>query len=210
MMGSDLDAASRPRHQVRVRSFEMAQALVTNRQYRECVSAGVCTPADDSGPWFTGGDQPVVGVDWEQARTFSRWVGGRLPTEAEWEYAARGGGREQRFPWGEKEATCENLVFDHCGEPTAPVCSRPAGNTRHGLCDMAGNVWEWVQDEYHDTYEGAPADGSAWEKDPPNGGWYRVLRGGSWTLEPYQIAPTIRDNRRHSQHSSEVGFRPVR
>ena len=75
MMGSDLDAASRPRHQVRVRSFEMAQALVTNRQYRECVSAGVCTPADDSGPWFAGDDHPVVGVDWEQARTFSRWVG---------------------------------------------------------------------------------------------------------------------------------------
>ncbi len=210
MMGSDLDAASRPRHQVRVRSFEMAQALVTNRQYRECVSAGVCTPADDSGPWFAGDDHPVVGVDWEQARTFSRWVGGRLPTEAEWEYAARGGGRDQRFPWGEKEATCENLVFDNCGEPTAPVCSRPAGNTRHGLCDMAGNVWEWVQDCYHDTYEGAPADGSAWEAGPPNEMWDRVMRGGSWTLEIYQISPTIRNGCHHSQHSSEIGFRPVR
>ena len=210
MMGSDLDVASQPRHQVRVRSFDMAQALVTNRQYRECVSAGVCKSADDSGPWFAGDDQPVVGVDWEQARTFSRWAGGRLPTEAEWEYAARGGGRDQRFPWGDKEATCENLVFDDCGGTTAPVCSRPAGDTRHGLCDMAGNDWEWLQDRYHGTYEGAPADGSAWETGPLNEKWDRVLRGGSWTQMPNEISPTIRGYRHHRQQSLEIGFRPVR
>ena len=210
MMGSNLDADSRPRHQVRVPSFEMAQALVTNRQYRDCVSAGVCAPAHDSGPWFAADDQPVVGVDWEQARTFSQWVGGRLPTEAEWEYAARGGGRDQRFPWGDKEATCENLVFDDCGGTTAPVCSRPAGDTRHGLCDMAGNVWEWLQDRYHGTYEGAPADGSAWETGPLNEKWDRVLRGGSWTQMPNEISPTIRGYRHHRQQSLEIGFRPVR
>ena len=210
MGADDLAPSAQPRHRVTVKSFEMAQTLVTNKQYRVCVDAGVCTKAIAEGPWRVGDYQPVVGVDWEQARTFSQWAGGRLPTEAEWEYAARSGGREQKYPWGDDAATCEwaALLFD-CGyEPKAPICSKPAGNTKQGLCDMAGNVWEWVQDWYHDSYNGAPIDGSAWES--PEGS-DRVIRGGSWG----SVAGIARSANRVNgvgpgYRNYYLGFRPAR
>ena len=208
MGADDVGPSAQPRHKVTIRPFEMAQTLVTNKQYRACVDAGVCTKADSAGLWFEGDNQPVVMVDWEQAQVFSRWVGGRLPTEAEWEYAARSGGREQKYPWGDEEATCERAVIGGCGgyEPTAPVCSKPAGNTRQGLCDMAGNVWEWVQDGWHDSYNGAPTDGSAWESPA---GSRRVDRGGSWVSRPGNVRSADR-NYYGPTDISCLGFRPVR
>jgi len=211
MMGAgDVGSSALPRHKVKIKSFQMAMTLVTNKQYKACVDAGACTKVDWLGPWFDGDYQPVVGVDWNQAKAFSEWVGGRLPTEAEWEYAARSGGREQKYPWGNEDTTCERAVINaDCGyDPTAPVCSKPAGNTQQGLCDMAGNVWEWVQDWYHDTYNGAPIDGSAWES--PAGSW-RVDRGGCW----YNDAGFARSAFRArdvpgNRGDSTLGFRPAR
>ena len=121
-------------------------------------------------------------VDWKQARAYAKWAGGRLPSEAEWEYAARSQGKSWKYPWGNAKATCARAVIsdggDGCGKNlTWPVCSKQKGNTSQGLCDMAGNVREWVEDWYHSSYKGAPTDGRAWTSPT---GVYRVPRGGCW------------------------------
>ena len=154
---------------------------------------------------------PINCVDWTQASAYCAWVGGRLPTESEWEYAARDGGKDQIYPWGDASATCEYAVMDDggdgCGEGrTWPVCSKPKGNTSHGLCDMSGNVWEWVQDWYHSSYTGAPTDGSAWE-DPV--GSNRVIRGGSFYGAAY-LRASGRSYASPSAQGGSHGFRCVR
>ena len=119
-------------HRVQVADFEIARTEVTFAQYQACVDAGACVaPHVEKGRcfikagdmWeygrvreeFLGLDQPVICVDWDQARSFSRWVGGRLPTEAEWEYAARSAGKDRVHPWGNEPATCERVVMNDGG-----------------------------------------------------------------------------------------------
>ncbi|HQL58257.1 MAG TPA: formylglycine-generating enzyme family protein [Myxococcota bacterium] len=233
-MGSDDDDSwgnEQPVHRVTVPTFEMSRTEVTFKQYQACVSAGGCTAVHvDDGTcyvwtgsnWeqgtlpssFQGDDQPVVCVDWDQAQAFASWAGGRLPSEAEWEYAARSGGRDWKYPWGDEEATCERAVMwesstgDGCGlDSTWPVCSKPSGNTTQGLCDMAGNVWEWVQDWYYDTYDGAPTDGSAWES--PTGST-RVDRGGSWYDYARFVRAASRGGSLPGNRRGYVGFRLAR
>ncbi len=188
-MGSDDLPGSSPVHQVTIEDFSILRTEVTISQYQECVSAGECSEPGDTSVdsycnWGQSGREvhPVNCVDWFQACDFCARIGGRLPTEAEWEYAARSEGQDVTYPWGEDALSCDFAVvydFDQdihgCGEDsTWPVCSKPAGNTQQGLCDMTGNVFEWCRDWYHETYEGAPADGSAWE-DPASTD--RVIRG---------------------------------
>ena len=230
MMGADdVGSDAQPRHRVAVRAFQMARTEVTFGQYKKCVDAGACTPAHvsdgtcyihdgSSGEQgslpasFQGADQPVVCVDWKQAKAFSEWAGGRLPTEAEWEYAARSAGKEQRYPWGDEAATCERAVLKEggngCGKnSTWPGCSKPKGNTAQGLCDMAGNVWEWTQDPYHDSYNGAPADGSAWESPARSG---RVARGGTCYRATRNVRAAYRGGGIPDHSFSIVGLRPSR
>ncbi|MBP8971341.1 formylglycine-generating enzyme family protein, partial [Myxococcota bacterium] len=134
-------------------------------------------------------------------------------SEAEWEYAARSGGRDWKYPWGNENATCERAVMDDgsgngCGRrSTWPVCSKPKGNTTQGLCDMAGNVWEWVQDWCHYSYNGAPTDGSAWEK--PTGS-RRVVRGGSWNGDAGFVRAAFRNGVDPRFRFSNLGFRLAR
>jgi len=183
----------KPRRQVQVKTFQLAKTLVTAGQYQSCVADGVCAKPSCESP---GADYPVVCVDWDDAQAFAKWAGGRLPSEAEWEYAARSGGRKQAYPWGDEEPSCERAVMYYggngCGRnSTWPVCSKPKGNTKQGLCDMAGDVFEWLQDWYHDSYQDAPTDGSAWESPA---GSCRVVRGGAWNYLSGYLRASYRFN----------------
>ncbi|MBI3297619.1 MAG: SUMF1/EgtB/PvdO family nonheme iron enzyme [Elusimicrobia bacterium] len=218
-----------PPHPVSVAAFEIARTEVTVAQYRRCVAAGACSPAHTSdglcsifngrdwkeGPLpaaFLADNKPAVCVDWDQARAFARWVGGSLPSEAQWEYAARGGGKDQAYPWGSETAACTRAVLldggPGCGRgATAPVCSKPLGMTAQGVCDMAGNVWEWVADAYHPSYSGAPEDGGIWGGGPDS---LRVYRGGSWVGSGALARSRFRFAVDAGAASNSLGFRPVR
>ena len=151
-------------------------------------------------------------LDWSQARAFSKWAGGRLPTEAEWEYAARSAGRDISYPWGDVEATCARAVMEHggsgCGEyRTWSVCGKHAGNSDQGLCDLAGNVWEWVEDCYGD-YDDAPLDGHA--VTGCSAGAYRVRRGGGWLSGAARQRAAHRSGLHPPDRLNRLGFRPAR
>ena len=187
-MGSNsLSPDELPVHSVTVPTFEMTATEVTVQQYGVCVSAGQCSAPGTwaSCDWNDPGkeDYPVNCLDWYQAVDFCAWAGGRLPSESEWEYAARSEGQAVTYPWGNDPASCSRAVMDQGGfgcvtGQSWAVCSKVNGNTSQGLCDMAGNVSEWVQDWYHIDYTNAPTDGSAWES--PSGST-RVVRGGGYT-----------------------------
>lgn len=181
------DDDERPLRVVSVPTFEMMQTEATEAHHDLCVAAGACDDPEalePPPPPFCRDNPPDAArgcLDWWMAGDFCAWAGGRLPSEAEWEFAARSRGLDRRFPWGSEEPTCELAVLgyaevDTCGEGgPGVVCSRPDGVTDQGLCDMAGNIYEWVEDWYQGDYTGAPTDGSAWLGPLVE---YRVLRGG--------------------------------
>jgi formylglycine-generating enzyme required for sulfatase activity len=187
IMGKDEDMPSdhAPQHTVSVDSFWIHQTEVTNNQYTLCVAAGVCLlPYRTTGLpfWYASpvrGLDPVVGVSWEQAATYCEWIEGRLPTEAEWEKAARGTEGDP-YPWGEEEPTCNLLNFDGCQEIDQPVRVRSFldGASPFLLADTAGNVAEWVGDWYdEEVYATSPVNNPT----GPASGTNRVVRGSSYT-----------------------------
>ena len=216
-MGSALGEPDERRDgEVDVPAFLIARTEVTVGQYRRCVDdGGACTEptVEACGAWPNWGvadreDHPVNCVDWAQAHSYAAWVGGggRLPSEAEWEYAARGRGQLQTYPWGDLEPAARLAVFG--GEAgTSPVCSTPDGRTAQGLCDMAGNVWEWVED-WFGSYDAAPADGSARSLQGAATG--RAFRGGGCHDGAWDLRATRRAGFSPDWAQDDQGFRVAR
>jgi formylglycine-generating enzyme required for sulfatase activity len=155
--------------------------------------------------WGIHDDQPAVYVTWEEARNYCQWAGGRLPTEAEREKAARGtDGR--KFPWGNEEPNPELGVFRKSWgyEGPAPVGQHPEGASPYGLLDVGGNVWEWCADWYDgDYYQTSPY------RDPkgPDKGTAHVVRGGSWDSRPTVLSSSCRSWGHLGYRDGDFGFR---
>jgi|GEM_PF-730499 len=178
LMGSDpsdnlADSDERPQHMVKFEEYWIQQTEVTKAQYLSCMKNGPCTEPSDSRindvAFF---DHPVVGVDWYQASAYAEWVGGRLPTEAEWEYACRGSDN-RLYPWGNDQPNEERLNYSGTIGDTTAVGSYPVG--ANGLYDMAGNVWEWTSTQYQNY----PYDADDGREDQSDDG-SRTLRGRSF------------------------------
>jgi serine/threonine-protein kinase len=234
VMGSDpTDGSAQPEempeHIVTVAAFHVDAHEVTNADYRACVTAAACTaPASASSSTRTAyytnpayDDHPVIHVSWAQASTYCAWAGKRLPTEAEWEKAARGGCEtptcgaqdEGTYPWGDTVATCDlanGYLGGFCvpgGDADVVGTRSPSGDSPYGARDMAGNVWEWVADWYLDTYYASSPD-----TDPsgPANGALRVLRGGSWLQGGAGLRVAYRYSSHPADNSNQVGFRCAR
>jgi formylglycine-generating enzyme required for sulfatase activity len=198
----------RPARTVRLtRGFWMYRTEISNAQWTRFLHANPRHPRPKYAavPHLMRPEQPVVAVSWDDAAAYCRWADARLPTEAEWEYAARGSdGR--RYPWGNWEPDGELAVFWRpvlFGHPDA-VGSRPAGASPFGLLDMAGSVWEWCADWY------APySAGDATNPRGPSTGRKRVIRGGAWLSEMERLRTTVRSFGLPGRRSGHVGFRPV-
>ena len=182
---------------------------VSNRRYRLCVESGSCTPPADleafDNPRKT--ENPVSGVSWRQARAYARWAGRRLPSEAEWERAARGEVNDARFPWGfgRRRGLANTWVdsrTDNKGE-ALPVGSFPTMG--YGTADMAGNVWEWCRDRYQPRILDTSSDGGAFRQ----GGWGRVVRGGSWRRGVDMARVSARTWYDVGYSADDLGFRCV-
>ena len=185
-------------------AFQLDRHEVVNREFAAFVRETGAKPPfywPQGEPPAGKEEQPVANVTWDEARAYCEWRGKRLPTEAEWEKACRGGLDEKKYPWGDDDCSKERAHYNSVDGPTTVCSHEPNG---YGLCDMAGNVWEWTADWYARTwYEDAPA------KDPkgPATGEYRVLRGGSWADVEKFLTCAHRSYARPIERSPNIGFR---
>ena len=213
-MGSNTsDPSEKPAHKVSIAApFAIGKYEVTIAQWNACVEAGGCSKPGAAAKGAP--NTPVRDVSWDDAQQYVKWLSKisgkpyRLPTEAEWELAARGG-TSTRFWWGEKmqagKANCKD-----CGPPwtqEGPVAVGSFAANPFGLYDVNGSVWEWVQDCWHSSYKGAPADGHAWETPSCR---ERVIRGGSWREGASYMPSTTRFKYAASVRDGQNGFRVAR
>jgi formylglycine-generating enzyme required for sulfatase activity len=204
-MGSNKFDDEKPVHTVYLKAFWVDQIEVTQAQFKKFVraenySANACGDGDD---------YPVACVSWYDAQAYCDWAGRRLPTEAEWEKAARGGLEGKAYPWGDEAPLCapgaqNGAQYDSCNGQTVPVKTFAANG--YGLYDMAGNVWEWVADWYQsDYYANSPS------RNPlgPEVGSHRILRGGSWSYNVNYLRVAYRHGDLPEYSASNIGFRCV-
>ena len=210
-MGSNDDVTEKPPHQVTIKPFAISKYPISVRDWNDCAAAKACTFA------ATGKDDaPVTNVSWTDAKQFVAWLAGamrkayRLPSEAEWEYAARGG-TQTKYWWGDQfqsgMANCKNCNDLATAEQPIKVGSfKP---NPFGLYDMGGGVDQWVEDCWHKNYQGAPADGSAWVEAECAS---HVIRSGSWKNDARYVRPSNRDsydtNVRYPTHGFRVALSP--
>jgi formylglycine-generating enzyme required for sulfatase activity len=194
-----------PRHAVAVRSFAILETEVTEAQY-----AALMDGADPSCDYGGGGgaDSPVECVTWHAARTFCQRAGGRLCSEAEWEYAARGG-TTTVYACGDEPSCLDGFAWysANSGGHKHDVKTGVSPNG-YGLYDLYGNVWEWVEDDWHGSYDGAPADGTAWVDVPR--ATYRVFRGGSFDYTAVFLRASTRVVDAPGGSAGSLGFRCCR
>ncbi len=208
-MGSDDHGSRGPVHTVRVSSFLMDRFEVTCSEYEEfCKATGHHSPFFWNRSGFHCGDafpdHPVVGISWQDARSYAEWSHKRLPTEAEWEYAARGGLVANKYPHGDVLAPADGNYGNNLSG-TTPVGSYAANG--YGLYDMMGNVVEWVADRYgSDYYVRSPSDSPT----GPDTGRFRVIRGGGWKSGPGCVGVSHRNALPSNWVDFNVGFRCVR
>jgi serine/threonine-protein kinase len=214
-----------PQHTIYLDAYWIDQTMVTNAQYAHCTSSGECAPpgntsSNSRSSYYENSqydDYPVIYLDWNQAQAYCTWAGRRLPSEAEWEKAARGiDGRI--YPWGDD--VLQGKLFNYCDKncpfawkitsvddgyaDTSPVGIYPAGASPYGVLDMAGNVWEWVHDWYSESYyQQSPA------RNPtgPATGTKHVLRGGSWYDNVHSARSANRNKDIPYYSSNIIGFR---
>jgi formylglycine-generating enzyme required for sulfatase activity len=214
-MGSQAgDDNEKPVHIITLGDFYIDQYEVTNARYAQCVDANVCgrpkyTRSETRNQYYGNSaytDYPVIFVNWEDARTYCEWRDARLPTEAEWEKAARGGLEGELYPWGNGSPDCSLANFNNvrlCVGDTSAVGSY--GPNSYQLFDMAGNVWEWVQSLYED-YPYDPADG----RENVNLAGLHVLRGGAWGSGGSYLRVAYRYVNDLSSTTNSIGFRCAR
>lgn len=206
-----------PPHRVRTGPYWISVTEASNAQYEACVRAGACPPrvGHRPDPRFDAPDLPVVDVSYADAVAYCRWRRGRLPTEAEWERAARGS-TPRRFAWGDlwNGALCNHgrATLPHHDDSDghrylAPVDAYPASRSPFGLLNTAGNVWEWVADWYDDGFYGAVPNGVAADPSGPPAGQLRVIRGGSWATPAYAVRATARGHVSEQERAIDIGFR---
>jgi formylglycine-generating enzyme required for sulfatase activity len=213
-MGSNSsDPSERPAHKVSIKApFALGKYEVTVDQWNACVQANAC-PTIPSAANATG-NLPMRDVSWDEAQVYLKWLSGlsgkpfRLPTEAEWEFAARGGTATSHW-WGDQMKD-GNTSCKGCGQPWNADSPPPVGSftaNPYGFFDMNGSVWEWVADCWHSSYKGAPFDGSAWNGDSCQA---RVIRGGSWREDASYMLSTTRFKYDAGVRQSQNGFRVAR
>jgi formylglycine-generating enzyme required for sulfatase activity len=215
-------------------AFYMDTYEVTNALYKECVALGGCTqPRNDRSftrsSYYDNADYrnyPVIYIDWNQAQTYCEWHGGSLPTEAQWEKAARGTDRRS-YPWGDQfDGNLLNFCDKNCSfywreknsndgyVDTSPVGNYEDGKSPYGIYDLAGNVWEWVYDWYGESYyQSSPS----FNPQGPDTGLYHVVRGGSWNNRGIETNSVVRYTNQDDQYSYNslnvgnfIGFRCAR
>jgi len=206
-----------PQHMVSLSAFAIDVYEVTNAQYAECVAAGACaapiaTASQARVDYYQNPEYanfPMINVKWEQAQAYCTWAGKRLPTEAEWELAARGA-TPKAYAWGDDDPDCSQANIYHdlsmsaCVGDTVAVGSYPAGASEFGVMDMTGNVWEWVADSYiEDFYSLSPTENPLAEE----ANQLRTVRGGGWASNWLAARVTSRAYDLSFYSGLDLGFR---